>query len=163
MNKTKLLSLLLFVVSIILFVMFFISRNKQEYTVVFDSNGGNILEKQKVKYHEKIIKPTDPSRENYLFLGWYYNGSLYDFNHLVEENITLTANWQEKKSYEVIIKLEGEGYKGKVYEGNTINLDMFVLPPKEGFKIVFYKDDAIYDISTPVTRDLDLVAKYEKN
>ena len=40
-----------------------------------------------------IEKPEDPTRENYIFSGWYLGEGLFDFNSLVTEDITLVARW----------------------------------------------------------------------
>ena len=159
----KILSMFLFLLAIISFVMFFITRNNQEYTIIFDSNGGSIVESQKVKYHKKIIKPQDPTRENYTFNGWQHNGIVYNFDTEIEENTLLTASWTEKTSYKVVIMLDGTGYESKVYDGKVINIENFVIPPKEGYHIVLYNNEQIFDLTTPITTNLNLIAKYEKN
>lgn len=163
MKKEKVLSMLLLFLAVISFIMFFISRNNQEYTIVFDSNGGSFVENQKVKYHQSIIKPNDPIRENYTFEGWQHNGIQYDFTQKVEENILLVALWQEKPLYKVTITLDGVSYESKFYEGNLINIENYTLPPKEGYQIVFYQNGQVFELSTPVTKDLNIDAKYEKN
>lgn len=65
--------------------------------VVFDSNGGNVQETQQVKKGEKITKPNNPTKigdDEYKFIGWFVNGSEWDFNNIVSDNITLTAHWE---------------------------------------------------------------------
>lgn len=70
-----------------------------EYTVTFH-NGDNIITK-KVKEKTLVLKPNDPVREGYTFIGWYYNNSLFDFNTPITSNITLFAQF-EKKEEEVL-------------------------------------------------------------
>ncbi len=163
MKKSKVLSILLVFLAVISFVVFFITRNNQEYKIIFDSNGGSIVENQKVKYHQHVIKPIDPIRENYFFVGWLNNGILYDFNNNVEENILLTASWKEKESFVVTISLDGVGYESKFYDGSLINIENFVLPPKDGYHIVLYNNGQQFDLTKPITSNLNLVAQYEKN
>lgn len=163
MNKSRVLSVLLVILAVVSFVMFFITRNNQEYKIIFDSNGGSIVANQNVKYHKHVIKPTDPVRENYLFQGWMNNGVLFDFNKEIEENLLLIALWKEKELYTVTIMLEEVGYDSKFYEGSLINIEKYTLPPKDGYKIVLYNNGQTFDLSTPITSNLNLVAQYEKN
>lgn len=161
--KKNILSLILIICAIISFIMFFISRNNQEYLVVFDSNGGTIIQNQKVKYHKNVIKPQDPVRNNFVFQGWMKDGQKYNFETKVEENILLTASWQEKNAFVVTITLDGEEHKSNVYDGNIINIESFALPQKDGYHIVLYNNDQVFSLNTPITANINLIAKYEKN
>ena len=87
------------------------------YTVTFDSNGGSAISNITVKENEKILKPTDPTKDGFDFVGWTLNGTNYDFNSTITENITLVATWNEKQTpktyykvtiYEVIKKEQQE-------------------------------------------------------
>ena len=62
-------------------------------TVTFDSNGGTNIASQSINYNAKATKPTNPTREGYIFKEWQLNGTTYDFNKEVIENITLKAVW----------------------------------------------------------------------
>ena len=70
-------------------------------TVIFDSNGGSEVESATgLKYHDKVTKPSDPTRTGYTFLGWYFEGDegdeLWNFDEDVIEwnETTLFAKWQ---------------------------------------------------------------------
>ncbi len=80
------------------------------YTVTFDSNGGSEITSRRVGENGSVIKPTDPTREGYTFLGWYLNGEEFDFNTKITSDITLTARWEE-------ITNEGEGQGGSGSSG----------------------------------------------
>ncbi len=67
----------------------------QKYTVHFDSVGGTKVPSQKVQKEETAQKPSNPVREGYLFLGWYYQEELFDFHTPIKENIQLVARWQK--------------------------------------------------------------------
>ena len=84
------------------------------YTVTFDSNGGSEITSRRVGENGSVIKPTDPTREGYTFLGWYLNGEEFDFNTKITSDITLTARWEE-------ITNEGEGQGGS---GSTGPIDV---------------------------------------
>ena len=70
-------------------------NEKVQYNVLFNSNGGTSVEAITVDENGYIKKPTDPTKENYMFAGWYYNGELYDFSKPVTGDITLEARWVE--------------------------------------------------------------------
>lgn len=62
--------------------------------VTFDSKGGSSISSLEVDEGEVVSKPTNPTKTNYSFLGWYLDGELYDFNSPVYFDITLEAKWQ---------------------------------------------------------------------
>lgn len=64
-----------------------------QYTVTFDTEGGSPVSSQTIQYNQKAIKPDDPYKEEYTFIGWTYQDEIYDFLTPVEQNITLKALW----------------------------------------------------------------------
>ena len=71
---------------------------KSVHTVSFDANGGILSgpETQSVISGEKVTNPTNPSKENYAFLGWYTDAEFtnkYNFDLAVENSFTLYAKW----------------------------------------------------------------------
>lgn len=70
-----------------------------EYTVTFNSNGGSEVSSQTVIVGNKVTKPTDPTKDGFIFIGWSSteDGSdLWDFdNDLVSDDMTLYAVWEE--------------------------------------------------------------------
>lgn len=70
-----------------------------EYTVTFDLGDieGTAPEQQKVDFGALIqqpANPVDPSDER-TFLGWYYDGELWDFTTPISGDMTLVAQWSE--------------------------------------------------------------------
>ncbi len=67
------------------------------HTITFDSDGGTAVRSLDVRLGEKAIKPEEPTKEGYIFGGWYTDRSfsdLYDFeNTIIHSNITLYAKW----------------------------------------------------------------------
>ena len=78
----------------------FAKWSRDGYTVAFDTAGGTEIPSVKVKPGAKLGKPTDPTKEGYVFGGWYTNLSYYrewDFDwDTVTEDMTLYARWDEK-------------------------------------------------------------------
>lgn len=65
------------------------------YVIKFDSNGGTNIDNQLVNHNDKIIKPTNPTKEGYKFIEWTLEGKTYDFDNLITSDITLVAEWKE--------------------------------------------------------------------
>lgn len=67
------------------------------YPVAFNSNGGSSVSGQSVVYQSKVTRPTDPTRTNYKFMGWFRDTALtqaYDFNSAIgASGFTLYAKW----------------------------------------------------------------------
>ncbi|MCR5079212.1 MAG: InlB B-repeat-containing protein [Bacilli bacterium] len=70
-------------------------------TVTFHSNGGSEVASQTLNYATKATRPTDPTREGYTFLNWYWDEvcvTPYDFNLKVFAPLDLYAGWKEGSS-----------------------------------------------------------------
>ena len=65
-------------------------------TYVVEFNDGVKTYSIAVKKNEKIYKPSVPTREGYTFLGWYKDGSIYDFSSKVKEDFVLVAKFQKE-------------------------------------------------------------------
>lgn len=65
------------------------------HTVTFDSNGGSAVASQTVDDKAKAKKPTAPTRSGWTLEGWYLDGTKYDFNTPVTQDITLKAGWRK--------------------------------------------------------------------
>lgn len=74
--------------------------SKGGFTVKFDSLGGTSVPSQKLRYGDTVAEPSEPTRENYVFDGWYYDTEgkyKFDFqNSTADSSITLYALWIEK-------------------------------------------------------------------
>ena len=64
------------------------------YKVVFDSDGGSDVATQFVVSGDKVVEPTDPTKDDYTFKGWYIGEDEWDFDTEVSEHMTLTAVWE---------------------------------------------------------------------
>lgn len=75
---------------------------KERFSVTFNSNGGSSVLEQVIIDGEKASKPTDPTRGEFTFEGWYQDEALetlYDFETPVTSNITLYAKWKPVIKY----------------------------------------------------------------
>lgn len=81
----------------ILLVLFGVANNG--YTVTFDSRGGTDVPMQTdVMYGELLEEPAPPTREGYIFTGWYLDENcqyLWDMEtSQVGQSMTLYAGWE---------------------------------------------------------------------
>ena len=76
------------------------------YTAQFDTNGGSAVDKVKTDKNGKIERPADPTKEGYIFVGWYSDSKLtkpFDFSAELTANSTLYAKWKENN--EIILTI----------------------------------------------------------
>lgn len=79
------------IIATILYFTFF-----RTYQVDFDPQGGTWIATVQVVKNKRVVKPQDPIRENYDFVGWFLDDEIYDFNSPVTKNLTFVAHWKEK-------------------------------------------------------------------
>lgn len=73
------------------------SEEKATYTVTFDSMGGSEVPTEVVEEGNKVTKPADPTKENYVFDGWYLTDSYkkaFDFDTEIYTDYVLYAKWK---------------------------------------------------------------------
>ncbi len=89
------------------------------FTVTFDSTGGSEVAAQGVNNGSAAIKPQDPTKEGYIFEGWYTDSGCtdaYDFETILTEDITLYAQWIP---LEVSVQFEPMAYEAQAI-GRTV-------------------------------------------
>ena len=67
-----------------------------EYTITFDSNGGNNINSITQDYDTTVNESAEPTRGGYTFGGWYSDDELtitYSFTAITAEDIILYAKW----------------------------------------------------------------------
>ena len=85
------------IVVLILLILFGVANNG--YTVSFDSKGGTDVPSQTdLMYGDRVAEPEPPTREGYVFVGWYHDPNCqnpFDFeNTIVNASATLYAAWK---------------------------------------------------------------------
>ncbi|MBQ8567177.1 MAG: InlB B-repeat-containing protein [Clostridia bacterium] len=67
----------------------------QKVTVRFDSAGGSSVPSQTIELGGTVKKPANPTKNGYIFKGWYSNDKEWDFaKTIVVRDTTLTAKWE---------------------------------------------------------------------
>ena len=85
-------------VAVILIVVALEMRNPG-FTVTFDSKGGTDVPAHNQMYGEFLEVPEPPTREGYVFTGWYKDHSCFDSwdveQDTIEMDMTLYAGWEK--------------------------------------------------------------------
>jgi|GEM_PF-4273187 len=68
------------------------------FTVSFDVMGGNPMpdsqHSQSVRWGGLVVEPSNPTKNNYRFIGWYHEGERFNFATIVRQHMILEAHWQ---------------------------------------------------------------------
>jgi len=143
-------------------------------TVTFASNGGSEVPSQTVISGEKIVKPTDPTKNGYVFVTWRYEADddsglmkAWDFdNDTVTSNMILYAGW--KKIYTVSFNTNGGSSIANqdIVSGNKVTQP--TNPTKDGYTFAgWYSDEELITEwnfgNDTVTSNMTLYAKWTVN
>lgn len=104
------------------------------YDVIFDSNGGSLVNNMTYNI-EKGIEKKDlpkPTKEGFIFLYWTLNGEKVESIPAGTGNLTLVAKWSEKYSIEYNLN------------GGTM--------PNEDYKTEFTKEDETFKLPIPTRK-----------
>ena len=74
----------------------YINNSTQEkYTITFDSSGGSSVSSITATRGSTINKPTDPTKDGYIFKGWYDFDGIVQWPYLLDNHVFFFANWEE--------------------------------------------------------------------
>ena len=97
-----------------------IGENPTTHTVTFVSNGGTEIAPKEVVSGLKINEPSKPTKDKYIFRGWYeeatFNTKFDFYNTPITSDMTLYAKWEAANSINEI-RLVGNYQYGNVPEG----------------------------------------------
>ena len=132
-----------------------------EYTVSFETGGGTAVSDQTVVHGGKISVPQIPEREGYVFTGWYFNGTAWDFEEMtVSGGMTLVAGWKARE-YTVTFDPNGGSAVAEqsvVYNGTATMPEQ---PVREGYVFEgWFSGETQFDFAAAITGDVTLTAKW---
>jgi uncharacterized repeat protein (TIGR02543 family) len=143
---------------------------KETYVVTFETNGGTIIENIEVDENGKIVPPTDPTKDGYIFVGWYSDSNLtkgikIDVNIFTKDK-TVYAKWKEAGS--VIVSFQENG--GSAVDNITVDYGQKISLPKDPIKTGYtfegwYIDKSLstkFDVNTQIKSNITLYAKWTK-
>lgn len=125
---------------------------------------------KKVEENGKLIRPTDPEKEGYVFAGWYVDPELskeYNFDASITADLKLYAKFEEAAAVETqtvtFMKDSKTTYDTSVVKkGNTVGVP--AEPINDGYSFAGWYTDVkcttAYDFNLPVNTDITLYAKW---
>ncbi len=166
------------------------TTTSNKVTVIFNSNGGSSISAQSVIKGRTAIRPNNPIKNGYTFIGWYNNENIYSFNETVNNNIILVAKWQANNNtttkttnrtttyyytptssknttnrvrYTVSFNSNGGSYISakSVYSGNTISAPSNPYKSNSVF-IGWYWNNEPFNFNSRIYGNIILVAKYRE-
>ena len=143
-----------------------------KYTVIFDSQGGTTVETQNVEAGKKATEPIAPSKDGYVFNGWFADIAFttpFDFASLITNNLTLYAKWLMKPSTNYTVTFNSNGGSNvadvNIFSGGTV--DMPENPTRIGYVFAgWFKDETFTnmfvfgDNGDKITEDTTLYAQW---
>lgn len=161
MSKRKIVIIafiLVFIIAIILSIIYY----KDKYVVSFETGTDEKLISQYVKKYDKAIEPKEPTKEGYKFIEWQLDGKKYDFDLLVDSDITLSAKWLKDEYITISYVTDSSDNidSVKILKGSSItNLPTVT---KEGYEFIgWYLNEELYD-NRIINSDSTLVAHYKE-
>ncbi len=95
----KALDIIIIVCIAVIIIVMAIDLRNPGFTISFDSKGGTDVPAQNQMYGQLLDEPEPPTREGYVFTGWYTDYACYDIwdmeNDRVEADMTLYAGWEK--------------------------------------------------------------------
>lgn len=132
------------------------------FTVTFDADNGSENTVKSVNENETVAAPENPSKDGFVFAGWYKGSVQYNFESPVTENLTLKAKWisESARTFTVTFDFGGDSKLSQIVEENG-KVSEPEKPVKSGFTFEgWYLNAEKYDFSSPVTADIMLTAKW---
>ena len=97
--SVKTLNIVIIACVLLIIVLVAMDLRDPGLTVSFDSLGGSDVASQQQMYGELLQLPDPPSREGYIFTGWYKDYACFepwnDTTDTIQSDITLYAGWQK--------------------------------------------------------------------
>lgn len=96
-----------------------------KYIVTFDSEGGSKVTSQTVEKGQRANEPTPaPTKDGYIFKGWYDGDKKATFPYEVTKSVTLTAKWEKIVPVTKVLSISERYYdKGRFYGKVTADGD----------------------------------------
>lgn len=97
--SVKALDCIILVCVAVILLVFALEMRNPGFTINFDSRGGTDVAAQNQMYGELLDAPESPTREGYVFTGWYKDAACFDSWNMAEDTIqadmTLYAGWEK--------------------------------------------------------------------
>ncbi|SCX63262.1 Listeria/Bacterioides repeat-containing protein [Lysinibacillus fusiformis] len=140
-----------------------------QYKLTFQAYGGSLTPSQIVDHNGKVTAPSDPTREGYIFGGWYKESAqnnLWDFaTDVVTKDTTLYAKWNIAQ-YHLAFNSDGGTVVPSQFIAHNKKGRIPPTPTKEGYTFGgWYKESTLTNqwdfYKDAVTKDTTLHAKWD--
>ena len=139
------------------------------FAVTFETFGGTDIAPQSVEFGKTATKPTDPTKDGYIFAGWYTDSGLtaiFSFGEAVAKSITLFAKWIDASVPTFTVTFEADG--GCSVDSQTVepgkNATKPADPTRDGLVFAGWYTDVdcttVFDFDEPITKHIILYAKW---
>ena len=133
-------------------------------TVTFNADGGTEVASQTLEQGSSLGQLPTSKRDDHVFAGWYLGDTRVGAWTIINEDVTLTAHWDQNVYCVQYYDSDGETCLDidVVNEGEVLDAPK---PSREGYSFVgWYTDKGLtepYDFNTPVHSDFNLYAKWQ--
>ena len=97
--SVKALDRIIFACIAVIVIVVALEMRNPGFAVTFDSKGGTDVPAHNQMYGELLEVPEPPTREGYVFTGWYKDHSCFDSwdveQDTIEMDLTLYAGWEK--------------------------------------------------------------------
>ena len=98
--SVKTLDTIIITCIVVIVVLLAIDLRNPGFTITFDSKGGTDVAPQNQMYGQLLDMPEPPTREGYVFTGWYRDAACDNpwqaQTDTIQEDLTLYAGWKPK-------------------------------------------------------------------
>ena len=145
MSKNAIIAIMSVVIVFLVAVCIILFIDREKCTVTFNSDGGTLVASQRVKENSKVSEPEKPTKEGFIFVGWYYSDSKdkeFDFSTLIDKDIELIAKWE--KEINDISRISIVAEKNELNVNEELELSLRIVPGNastEGLEIIWTSSD----------------------
>lgn len=141
----------------------------KQYQAKFVTDGGSAVNPVTADFGATFVKPTDPSKEGYTFVGWYKEEGLqneWDFakDTMPLDGVTLYAKWEANTFTVTFDTLGGDAVPSAKVKYNEKVAQPATNPSRPGWTFAGWCIDTAgafpYNFDTPVTKDFTLYASW---
>ena len=136
-----------------------VDRELKSFTLTYVSNGGTEYAAETYKEGTEVAIDKAPTREGYIFKGWYADEALTQAVSKVtmDSDKTVYAKWEKEiKNFTLTyVSNGGTEFDPETYKEGT-EVPLSKIPTREGFSFLgWYADAALTQLVTKVTMDSD--------